>query len=218
MTFSCFLLETATKSSAFIRCKTALCAVALLCLSFAAPQALPGQGIFESRGQFYSFSGVQFPSVVDTFAVLQAVRYPQVELGVSLQYSSPADPTARFSVYVYPVQIAASDEDVPRAEFERALEDIRQYAVQNPQRFQFSLQQVDSVAVMDSSGRAHKGWRATADTEEGGRSERSFLYVFVKEDSYLKYRLTYSMANADVMRQRADTFVRETLDGISLIR
>lgn len=202
-------------SPRYARGRTLVTAVAILCLTFSNLQTLRAQGLFDSRGQIYSFSGVDFPSVVDTFAVLEAVRFPQVELGVSLQYSSPIDPAARFSLFVYPVRPDADGADPAMGEFERALEDVQQYAAQNRQRFRFDLENVDSVAVVDDSGRTHSGWLATAEAREGGRSERSLLYVFVKDGSYFKYRLSYSLANAEEMRPRAEFFVRQTLDLIA---
>lgn len=183
----------------------------LLCLIIASPSRAVAQGHFADRKAQFTFSGVNFPSVVDTFAVLQVTRFPQPALGVVLRYSTPVDRVARFDLYVYP-----APDDQARPEFDRALESMNTVAEQSRQNLQLSSEAITSVTITDSSGRSYIGWRAERTAGEGGASVRSLLYVFVKEESYFKYWLSYSAAADAEMRSRADAFVHATFDRVTV--
>lgn len=191
--------------------KASLMRLLLLCSPIACPSLAVAQGHFADRTAQFTFSGVSFPSVVDTFAVIQVSRFPQPELGVLLRYLTPADRGGRFDLYVYPAR-----DDQARPEFDRALESMESLAEQNRQNPKMSSETIDTVTITDSSGRSYIGWRAEGIAGTGVASARSLLYVFVKEGSYFKYWLTYSAALDADMRSRADAFVRETFHRVTV--
>jgi hypothetical protein len=178
-----------------------------------------GQGVFDDRGSRFSFGHVEFPSVIDTFAVMQTIRYPDPSLGVALQYRTPLDRTARLDLYVYPVR-AAPDTNVVRvvkAEFDLAWRQIMEYAARNPQAFEVVREEHERVTIVDASGVSREGWQAEAEVTERGVEQTSFLYIFVKGDSYLKYRIAYAAALDSIMRPRVAAFVSQTLDLVSVV-
>lgn len=183
------------------------------------PVSASAQSVFTDRASAFLFDGVAFPSVVDTFAVMQTVRYPDRSLGVAIQYLTPLDRSARLDLYVYPVRSAPGAEDeVLRAEFDLALRGIAEYATQNPRSFQVISQLQDSVSIMDTAGQWRSGWRAESAARERGIEQTSFLYVFIKDGSYFKYRISYASAIESTMRPRVERFVATTLAEVSTQR
>jgi len=189
--------------------------VLLLVPALLAPLQARAQNIFSEGGEEFSFAGVTFPSVVDSFAVLRVTRYPQRELGVVLHYSSPLDRSLRFDLYVYPVNpgdSTALGNERAEVEFERSLMGLTGYAEQNPSRLQVLVDERGPVTVITASGQALEGHRASAGATEAGVAHRSLLYVFKMGTFYLKYRLSYAAAIEERIHPRVDAFLAESLD------
>lgn len=190
--------------------------VGLLAVLAASPGA--GQSIFDDRGSVFSFGGVGFPSVVDTFAVMHVLRYPTPSLGVTMQYSTPLDRTARIDVYVYTGEATPGlgrDERL-RGEFDLAVRGMVEYARQNPRAFRIVEQEERSVTVDDATGESHDGWQLEASVVERGVEQTSFLYLFSRGDYFLKYRISFATSLESTMRTRADAFLEETLADVSV--
>jgi hypothetical protein len=195
-----------------------LAGAGLLLLTLVVPQTVAGQSLFDDRDATFSFGGVHFPAVVDTFAVLHTTRFTRLDLGVMLRYGSPIHPVVRFDLYVYPAPDTVDVDDGARAEFDGALESIRRYAERRAGGFELiTSPAVDSITVTDVSGRSHTGWRAMFEAREQGVPQHSSLWVFRKGRSYLKYRLAYPTEVETDMEGRVRVFVERTLDRVATV-
>lgn len=185
-------------------------------LSSFAPSA--AQSHFDDRDAQFIFSKVEFPAVADTFVVLSTRRWPQPELGVSIHYASPIASTAHLDLYVSPLDPRQrSDESIGervRREFERSLEGIHLYADRNREGTEVVVESTDSIVITGASGRDYVGWVADVTMETGSKSERSLLYVFEKNGSSVKYRITHERSLRSMLHEHIDAFVRETLERI----
>jgi hypothetical protein len=178
-----------------------------------------GQEIFEHPEADFAFGGVTVPSVVDTLVVLSATRYPDPAVGIVLHYATPFDPAARFDVFVYPFRAGGAATDLAgrvQAEFGQATAEMVGYAQQNPGRMQVTMERQDPITVVTPSGEEWAGWVAEAAVDAGGTQQRTALFVFGEEQSYIKFRLTYSTPMEEQMRRRVLDFVGESLDRIDL--
>lgn len=188
-------------------------AVAMLMLcTFPGPGA--AQAPFETRGETFSFSGVSFPSVVDTFAVMQVHRYPNPKFGVQLQYRSPVAPRMPFDLYVYPVdeERAESTERV-KSEFDEALEGVRAYPTED---VEVTIEATDSVAFRTDNGVIFKGWMAEIRMDGGAAPQTSLLYVFEKNGWFMKYRITHYRALRTALQPRVEAFLVGTLEDVQV--
>lgn len=180
--------------------------IVLLVASLALAAApLPAQGIFADRGQF-SFGGVAFPAVADTFVVLDTRRWPDPALGVQLHYASPLDPSARLDIYVYP-----ADGEGAEAEFREAVEEIIQYTEKNREGVTVTIDTTFAVTVADAGGGEHAGWHAAARLERRGVERPSVLYLFEKEGLFLKYRITHAREHRVRLEPHVRAFIAGTL-------
>lgn len=151
------------------------------------------------KGDFV-FAGVTFPAEVERFRAMRSTRWDDPALGVGLTYLAQGVP-AEFSIYVYPAQKSLDDE------FQEAMDAISIYAQQNRGGQAVEIQSTDSVSVGDTDGRVGV-------TLMGGA--RSLLYVFEKDGSFVKYRLSYEPALRVALEEEIASFLETTLDRISV--
>lgn len=199
-------------------CFKGRCALVAVILGSLTPAPVVGQNVFSAKGEAFSFGGVSFPSVVDTFAVMRTSRYPDPRLGIVLHYLTPLHRTARLDIYVYPLQPRDSveEDEVLRGEFDVALRDMERYASQNPERFEIISETHDSIALTDGDGRLRNGWSAEAAVRERGIQQVSFLYLFIKEGAFFKYRISYASTVDQSIRPRVVSFLSTTLAEVSV--
>lgn len=172
----------------FCRRATAMGAVVVLTVC-TLPRVGTAQAPFETRGETFSFSGMSFPSVVDTFAVMQVQRYPNPNLGVQLQYRSPVAPRMPFDLYVYPVdEEKAESTEMVKAEFDEALEGVLAYPREG---VEVMIESTDSVAFRTDNGVLFNGWMAEIRIDGGAAPQTSLLYVFEKDGWFMKYRISH---------------------------
>lgn len=177
---------------------------------------LAAQTPFDDRDARYSFAGVQFPAVADTFAVMRVTRWPDASLGVMLGYMTPLEGSPNFDVYVYPASDPRGGLSVEKwleQEFDDALDDIRRFGA-GRQGVDVEVERRDTLRVVAADGREYTGWVAETLFSGGSGSRRSLLYVFEKDGWFVKYRMTYDPAHRDVVDPRIDAFIAETLAGV----
>lgn len=168
------------------------------------------QGIFDDRGERFSFGGVAFPAIADTFVVLDTRRWPNPALGVQLHYASPLDPSARVDVYVYP-----ADADGAEAELGEAVQEILRYTEENRDGVTVTIDTTHALTVTDPGGRAHAGWHAVGRFERQGNERPSLLWVFEKDGLFLKYRVTHAPEQRVRLEPHLRGFLAETLGAIA---
>lgn len=190
--------------------------LAVLQLSSFAPGA--AQTHFDDRDAQFTFSKVEFPAVADTFAVMSTRRWPQPARGVVIHYESPIAPAAHLDLYVSPLdRVRGSDGSIGervRREFERSLEGIQLYIDINREDTEVVVESTDSTVITGASGREYVGWVADVTLTTGSKSERSLLYLFEKNGSSVKYRITHERSLRSMLHEHIDAFVRETLERI----
>lgn len=161
-----------------------------------------------------TFGGVTFPETVNTVTVIQAYRWLDSGLGVSLTYVPiTTEVEAEFTVYVYPLPDSSGTEYL-RAEFDAALGELAQYTDQNRDGLEISLDREEAVEIVTGDGRVYTGWRAATTLKQEGMALQSLVYVFEKDGSFVKYRISYLRSLRVMMAPRVDDFLRETLTQI----
>lgn len=172
------------------------------------------QAPFETRGETFSIFGVSFPSVVDTFAVMQVQRYPNPNLGMQLHYRSPMAPRMPFDLFVYPVdEEKAESSEMVKAEFDEALESVRAYPRTN---VEVTIEGTDSVAFRTDNGVLFEGWMAEIRMDGREGTQTSLLYVFEKNGWFMKYRISHRSSMRTALQDRVKAFLVGTLEDVQV--
>ena len=170
---------------------------------------------FDDRAEQFVFSKVEYPAAADTFAVMSVRRWPQPVMGVSLHYASPIAPTAHLDIYVSTLNAPAGPDATVaerlRMDFEGSLRGIHAFAENARDETEVVEERSDSVVITDAEGRQYAGWMAEVTLKTGSKSETSLLYVFEKNGSSVKYRITHERSLRTMLSEHIDAFVRETL-------
>jgi hypothetical protein len=152
-----------------------------------------------SEGDFL-FGGVSFPSEVERFRAMRSTRWDDPDLGVGVTYFAQGVP-AEFSIYIYPSRKGLD------AEFQEAMDAISTFAERGRGGQSVEVQSTDSVVVAGVDGRL--GVTRMGDV-------RSLLYVFEKDGSFLKYRLSHEPALRVALEEEIALFIETTLEGITV--
>lgn len=189
--------------------------VALLAATNLASPA-SAQSVFDRRSDDFTFAGVTFPAVVDTFAVLSVSRWPQVSMGVAIHYASPIASRSNFDVYVYPVPDSllqrTSEVDRLEAEFAEALAGISEYREgRDGVTVELDYEEPSGMAW---DGVQYHGLMGMTTLTRGTEVRRSLAYVFEKDGHFIKYRISFAREQWDGLEPRIEEFVAETLGRI----
>ena len=176
---------------------------------------LPGDGLVgqvPDGGGLSTFVGVHFPDEAAGFHVTQATRYPDPSLGIGLTYGSER---ARMdiTVYVYPVS-PGEPEDLAGAEFDRGWQELQEYTASQREGVELELGDVEPWEVTTPDGTRFAGRRGEGTLRMGATALSTWLYVFVKGDSYIKYRVTLERASRRLLAPDLEAFVARTLERI----
>ncbi len=193
--------------------RAAILIVALIAWSVALPTLGNAQDAFETRGERFEFSGVSFPSVADTFAVMMVQRFPNPSAGTQLQYRSPIAPRMPFDIYIYEADLRAGTEEAVRQEFDTALEGVEAYSRED---VEVTTESSDTITITAVDGVSYRGWRGQFRLDRGSASQTSLLYVFVKNGWFFKYRISVERALRTFLEPRVQAFLRQTLADVAI--
>lgn len=190
----------------------ALSRLPVLVLLLGAAWALPA-----GAQEPWRFAGVRFPAAIDTFVNRAAYRWPEnPAMGVSLTYVIPGADQSEITVYVYPVRsedTAAARGDAT-LERDRALNEVRTYAIQYRQLDEFRVDTTDAVTLAVPGLGTLRGAYAQFFFRLGQRQLRSLLYVFVSGGDYVKFRISFDVAAADVLTPHLTSFMAGALASV----
>ena len=167
----------------------------------------------QEPNQNWTFDALSFPAVIDSFEVLSANRWPGVpELGTTVKYVTDIDPSAELDVYVYLVSADRVGSDSARAfaEFDVAMVGIREYA-ENQRGAEITIDEEQPHDVVATDGRSYAGQLARFTLRRGGERLRSILMVFVRDEHYVKFRMTYNPAMRVLLQPRLEEFTARVL-------
>jgi hypothetical protein len=97
------------------------------------------------------------------------------------------------------------------SEFESAWSEIQTYAASNRDGVQLDLGPRQTVEVISTEGAVHQGWLGETVMSMDQDSLSSLLYVFEKDQSYIKYRMSYELASESTIAPAVQTFLQATL-------
>jgi hypothetical protein len=179
---------------------------------------LAAAGPLPARAQApWHFAGVRFPTAIDTFVSQAAYRWPDnPAMGVSLTYVIPGTDQSELTIYVYPVRqedTAAARGDAT-LERDRALNEVRTYALQYRQLDEFRVDTTDVVTLAVPGLGTLRGAYAQFFFRLGQRQLRSLLYVFVSGGDYVKFRVSFDLAAADALTPHLTSFLAGALASV----
>ncbi|MGH9323788.1 MAG: hypothetical protein ACRD3V_28380, partial [Vicinamibacteria bacterium] len=70
------------------------------------------------------------------------------------------------------------------------------------------------TSLVASTGEESRGMRAVGVYEAEGRRRPTSLYVFVKGDLYLKYRISYNEEDRDLLEPHFEEWLRSTYETV----
>ena len=157
----------------------------------------------------WSFAGVSFPSVVDTFVNNDAYRWVNApRLGMSLNYVIPGDRGTELTLYIYPVR----DDDSlgargdGRDERDQVTAEIERNSLKDRGMDEFRITASGTLALGGQTG-AH----AIYLVRYGEDRVTSLLYVFVKDGMYYKLRASFAEDEEGEMLAHVRTFMQRAL-------
>jgi hypothetical protein len=135
---------------------------------------------------------------------------------VSLTYVIPGTDQIEATIYVYPLRPEDSlavrgDATLER---DRALNEVRTYALQYRQLDEFRVDTTDVLALALPGGATARGAYAQFFFRMGERRLRSLLYVFVSGGDYLKFRISFDVAAADALTPHLAGFLAGALASV----
>jgi hypothetical protein len=188
--------------------------VGAVVLASALTAASPDAAVGQVR---WHFAGLTFPATIDTFVSQAAYRWPDnASLGVSLTYVVPGDDQTELTVYVYPLRdedTAAAHGDAT-AERDRALDEIRQYALQYRQLDEFRVDTTGVEPLTLADGDTLRGAHASFFFRAGQHRVRSLLRVFVSGGRYVKFRMTFDESATGALAPHLQRFLVGALTAI----
>lgn len=165
-----------------------------------------------SAGQTWRYADVGFPAALDTFVNQSTYRWVgRPELGMSLTYVIPGDEATELTIYVYPIRAGDTSATHGSAAAERdvALQEIRSYAEKYRDLTEFH---VDSVGPFEVPGNhPYHGAYAVMLMRFDKTPVTSLLYVFVRNRTYLKLRLSYLQESASRVAPHVGPLIRQAL-------
>lgn len=187
-------------------------AVAAIALILAAAWPVPARAQAPWR-----FAGVSFPATIDTFVTQAAYRWPDnPSLGVSLTYVIPGTDQIEATIYVYPLrpEDSAAVRGDATLERDRALNEVRSYALQHRQLDEFRVDTSDVLTLAVPGGATARGAYAQFFFRLGERRLRSLLYVFVSDGDYVKFRISFDVDAADALAPHLTAFLAGALGSV----
>ncbi len=165
----------------------------------------------------WHFAGVRFPTAIDTFVSQAAYRWPgNPAMGVSLTYVIPGADQSEITIYVYPVrqEDTAAVRGDATLERDRALNEVRTYALQYRQLDEFRVDTTDAVTLAVPGLGTLRGAYAQFFFRLGQRQLRSLLYVFVSGGDYVKFRISFDVAAAEALTPHLTSFLAGALASV----
>jgi hypothetical protein len=170
-----------------------------------------------AAGQTWRYAEVNFPAALDTFVNQSTHRWiGRPELGMSLTYVIPGDDATELTIYVYPIRPADTTATHGSAVGERdvALNEIQTYAEKYRDLSEFH---VDSVGpfMVQSGNHSYNGAYAAVLMRFDKTRVTSLLYVFVRDRTYLKVRLSYLESAGAAVQPHILPLIRQALTAIA---
>lgn len=173
--------------------------------------------VFDFPDRMWVVDGIQVPSVADTFALVDVRRWPRLNLGFSLQYATPLSNRADLNLYVYPVPAERRNLDeteVINSEFEAAVRGIYDYNAANRAGASITIDVEQETSLDLSNGEAVNGMHAEGTFERSETRRPTLLYVFVKGDHYLKYRISFDVEDRKLLEPHFTEWIRLTYEAV----
>lgn len=160
--------------------------------------------------------GFRVPKRADSFALLVARRWPQLSLGISLQYFTPISPNASVTLYVYPIppEQAGDVAAALLAEFEVAVRAAFNEEVLARSGVTVAMGIREGAAIELSDGTRVGGLWAAGSMTRGSDQQASSVWVFAKDGHFFKYRVTHPGQDWARLEPRVAAWMRATYEGV----
>ena len=168
----------------------------------------------------WEFDGVSFPPGVEGFAAVNVRRWIEHPwLGVAVTYLLPEERSAELTLYVYPVdesqrEGATSGQDALAREYEAALRDLREYAQGSREVDELEVEEERDWEAPLADGSTLIGRSARLSLRWDQFRVRSYLVVFVRDGTYIKFRLSYDIEANDEVLPRFERAVPKLLAAV----